>query len=168
MTASSNYKEHVVKVDITEGLNIIFGMSHFIKTVEDLYEALITSSPSLKFGIAFCEASQKRLVRTDGNDVDLTEMAAKAAFDVGCGHTFFIYMAEGFPINVLGRVKAVDEVCRIFCATANPMQVIVAATDLGRGVLGVVDGQAPLGIETEEDKIERVEFLRKIGYKRGV
>jgi len=168
MTASSNYKEHVVKVDIPEGLNIIFGMSHFIKTVEDLYEALITSSPSLKFGIAFCEASQKRLVRTDGNDVDLTEMAAKAAFDVGCGHTFFIYMAEGFPINVLGRVKAVDEVCRIFCATANPMQVIVAATDLGRGVLGVVDGQAPLGIETEEDKIERVEFLRKIGYKRGV
>ncbi|MCP4685644.1 MAG: adenosine monophosphate-protein transferase [bacterium] len=166
--ASSNYREHVVKVDIPEGLNVIFGMSHFIKTVEDLYEALITSSPSLKFGIAFCEASQQRLVRTDGNDADLTELAAKAAFDVGCGHTFFIYMAEGFPINVLGRVKAVDEVCRIFCATANPVQVIVAATDLGRGVLGVVDGQAPLGVETDEDKVARVEFLRKIGYKRGV
>ncbi len=168
MTASSSYKEHVVKVDIPEGLNVIFGMSHFIKTVEDLYEALITSSPGLKFGIAFCEASQQRLVRTDGNDIDLTEMAAKAAFDVGCGHTFFVYMAEGFPINVLGRIKAVDEVCRIFCATANPVQVIVAATDLGRGVLGVIDGHAPLGIETDEDKAERVAFLRKIGYKRGV
>jgi len=167
MTASSNYKEHLVKVDIPEGLNVIFGMSHFIKTVEDLYEALITSSPSLKFGIAFCEASQQRLVRTDGNDIDLIEMAAKAAFDVGCGHTFFIYMAEGFPINVLGRIKAVDEVCRIFCATANPVQVIVAASDLGRGVLGVIDGQVPLGIETDEDKAVRVEFLRKIGYKRG-
>lgn len=166
MTTSSGYKEHVVKVDIPEGLNIIFGMSHFIKTVEDLYEALVTSSPSLKFGIAFCEASQQRLVRTDGNDIDLIEMAAKAAFDVGCGHTFFIYMSEGFPINVLGRVKAVDEVCRIFCATANPVQVIVAATDLGRGVLGVIDGNAPQGIETDEDKKVRREFLRKIGYKR--
>jgi len=166
MTASSNYKEQVVKVDIPEGLNVIFGMSHFIKTVEDLYEALVTSSPTLKFGIAFCEASQQRLVRTDGNDVDLMEMAAKAAFDVGCGHTFFIYMAEGFPINVLGRVKAVQEVCRIFCATANPLQVVVATTDLGRGVLGVIDGQTPLGIETDEDKAVRKEFLRKIGYKR--
>lgn len=166
MTASSNYKEHVVKVDIPEGLNVIFGMSHFIKTVEDLYEALVTSSPGLKFGIAFCEASQQRLVRTDGNDAELIEMAAKAAFDVGCGHTFFIYMAEGFPINVLGRVKAVEEVCRVFCATANPLQVIVAATDLGRGVLGVIDGQTPLGIENDEDKEIRRDFLRKIGYKR--
>jgi adenosine/AMP kinase len=166
MATSSAYKEHVVKVDIPEGLNIIFGMSHFIKTVEDLYEALVTSSPGLKFGIAFCEASQQRLVRTDGNDIDLVEMAAKAAFDVGCGHTFFIYMSEGFPINVLGRIKAVDEVCRIFCATANPLQVIVAATDLGRGVLGVVDGSTPQGIETDEDKKVRIDFLRKIGYKR--
>ena len=166
MKTSSGYKEHVVKVDIPEGHNIIFGMSHFIKTVEDLYEALVTSSPSLKFGIAFCEASQQRLVRTDGNDIDLVDLAAKAAFDVGCGHTFFIYMSEGFPINVLGRVKAVDEVCRIFCATANPVQVIVAATDLGRGVLGVIDGNAPQGIETDEDKKVRIDFLRKIGYKR--
>ncbi len=167
MTTDRNYKEHVVKVEFPEDLNVVFGMSHFIKTVEDLYETLISASPTLKFGIAFCEASQKRLVRSDGNDRGLIEMAEKAAFDVGCGHSFFVFLRDGFPINVLGRIKAVDEVCRIFCATANPLQVIVAATDQGRGVLGVIDGQAPLGIETDDDKKERVEFLRKIGYKRG-
>jgi uncharacterized protein len=160
------YKQHIVRVEIPEGLNIVIGMSHFIKTVEDLYETLVTSSMSLKFGIAFCEASQKRLVRSDGNDPELVEMAEKAAFDIGCGHSFIIYMRDGFPINVLGRIKAVDEVCRIFCATANPVQVLVAETDLGRGVLGVVDGQTPLGIESDDEKAERVKFLRTIGYKR--
>jgi len=162
----SPYKQHVVKIDVSEGLNIIFGMSHFIKTVEDVYEALVTASPSLKFGIAFCEASQKRLVRTDGNDPEMIALAEKAAFDVGCGHTFFVYLRDGYPINVLGRIKAVEEVCHVFCATANPLQVLVAQTDLGRGVLGVIDGQSPLGIEDEEDRVERTKFLRKIGYKR--
>jgi len=163
---NSNYRTHVIKIDIPGDLNVVFGMSHFIKTVEDLYETLAEASPGLKFGIAFCEASQKRLIRTDGNSDELIERATKAAFDVGCGHTFFVFLKDGFPVNVLGRIKNVSEVCRIFCATANPLEVLVAETDLGRGVLGVVDGQAPLGVETEEDKNERREFLRAIGYKR--
>jgi len=167
MGTDRHFKEQIIKVDIPEGMNVIFGMAHFIKTVEDVYEALITSSTALKFGIAFCEASQKRLIRTDGNDEELMERAAQAAYDVGCGHTFFVFLTGGFPINVLGRIKSVDEVCRIFCATANPLQVIVAETDMGRGVLGVIDGQSPLGVESEEDKEERLNFLRKIGYKRG-
>lgn len=162
----TNFRRKIVKVNIPVDCNVIFGHSHFIKTVEDLYEAMVTSSPSLKFGIAFCEASQKRLIRTDGNDEELIKLASAAAFDVACGHSFFIFMKDGFPINVLRRVKEVDEVCRIFCATANPLEVIVGETHQGRGVLGVVDGEAPLGIETEEDKKERSEFLRKIGYKR--
>jgi adenosine/AMP kinase len=166
MASENRFKTHIVTVGIPEGMNVIFGQTHFIKTVEDLYEALVSSSPGLKFGIAFCEASQKRLVRTDGNAPDLIELAQKAAFDVGCGHTFFIYLKDGFPVNVLSRVKSVEEVCHVYCATANPLQVIVAATDLGRGVLAVVDGESPAGIETEEDKIERIEFLRNIGYKR--
>lgn len=161
-----DFKTKIVAVDIPADVNVIFGMSHFIKTVEDLYETLVSSSMSLKFGIAFCEASMKRLIRTDGNDPDLILMAGKAAFDVACGHSFFIYMRDGFPINVLDRVKAVPEVCRIFCATANPLQVIVAETKQGRGVLGVIDGESPLGIETDEDRTERVAFLKKIGYKR--
>ncbi|MEA3297811.1 MAG: adenosine-specific kinase [candidate division Zixibacteria bacterium] len=161
-----NPKIKVVKVDIPSDANIIFGQSHFIKTVEDLYEALTLSSPNLKFGIAFCEASQKRLIRSDGNNQDLIDLATGAAFDVACGHSFFIYIREGYPINVLNQVKNVGEVCRIFCATANPLQVIVAETDLGRGVLGVIDGEIPMGIETDEDKQERVRFLRTIGYKR--
>jgi len=167
MGTERGFREHIVKVDIPSGLNVVFGMSHFIKTTEDLYETLVTSSPSLKFGLAFCEASAKRLVRTDGNDPELIELAEKAAFDIGCGHTFIVYMGDGFPINCLGRIKNLDEVCRIFCATANPLQVIVAETDQGRGVLGVIDGQTPLGIEEEDDKQERLAFLRKIGYKRG-
>jgi adenosine/AMP kinase len=167
MATDKLYREHIVKLDIPEGLNVVFGMSHFIKSVEDLYEALVTSSLSIKFGVAFCEASQKRLVRFDGNDDEMIERAVKAASEVGCGHSFFVFMRDSFPINVLGRIKAVDEVCRIFCATANPLQVLVAETELGRGVLGVIDGQTPLGVEGEEDKKERLEFLRKIGYKRG-
>lgn len=162
----ANFRTFVVDVNIPEGLNVIFGMSHFIKTVEDLYEALVSSSPSLKFGIAFCEASQQRLIRTDGNDAEMVELAQKAAFDVGCGHSFFVYLKDGFPINVTNRVKNVQEVVRIFCATANPLQVLVAETGQGRGVLGVIDGQTPLGVEGEAEKKERVEFLRKIGYKR--
>jgi hypothetical protein len=167
MATERGFREHVVRVDIPAGLNVIFGQSHFIKTTEDLYEALVSSSTSLKFGIAFCEASGKRLVRSDGNNQELIEMAEKSAFDVGCGHTFFVYLGDGFPVNVLGRIRNLDEVCTIFCATANPLQVLVAETDLGRGVLGVIDGQIPLGIEDDDDKRERIEFLRKIGYKRG-
>jgi adenosine/AMP kinase len=166
MTDGSSFKTKVVAVDIPTDANVIFGMSHFIKTVEDLYEVLITSSSSLKFGIAFCEASQKRLVRIDGNDSELVDLASQAAFDVGCGHTFFVYMRDGFPINVLNQVKSVSEVCRIFCATANPLEVIVAETTQGRGVLGVIDGETPLGVETDDDKADRVKFLRTIGYKR--
>lgn len=163
---TDGYTTHLVPIDIPEGLNIIFGQSHFIKTVEDLYEALVTSSLSIRFGLAFCEASQKRLVRTDGNDDELITMAQEAALKVGCGHTFFVYLRDSFPINVTARVKSVEEVVRIFCATANPVQVIVAESDLGRGVLGVIDGETPAGVETDSDKAERREFLRKIGYKR--
>jgi uncharacterized protein len=156
-----------VRVAIPDGTNVIFGQSHFIKTVEDLYEALISASTSLKFGIAFCEASGKRLIRSDGNNPELIRQAEKSAQEVGCGHTFFICMKDGFPVNILNRVKEIQEVCSIFCATANPMQVIVAESDLGRGVMGVIDGETPLGIETDADKKERIDFLRKIGYKRG-
>jgi adenosine/AMP kinase len=162
----SSYKTQVVKVAMPADVNIIFGQSHFIKTVEDMYEAMVTSSPSLKFGIAFCEASQQRLIRSDGNDADLTKAAEKAAFDVGCGHSFFIFMREGFPINVLNRIKDVPEVVGIFCATANPVEVVVATTGLGRGVVAVIDGEAPLGIENDDDRTERKKFLRTIGYKR--
>lgn len=164
--ATDSFTTRLVPIDIPEGLNIVFGQSHFIKTVEDLYEALVTSSLAIKFGLAFCEASQKRLVRTDGNDDELITMAQEAALKVGCGHTFFIYLRDSFPINVTGRIKDVEEVVRIFCATANPVQVIVAESDLGRGVLGVIDGETPAGVETDADKAERRDFLRKIGYKR--
>jgi len=156
----------LVRVDMPDEVNVIFGMSHFIKTVEDLYEVMVQSSPALKFGIAFCEASGKRLIRTDGNDSDMIEAAAKAAFDVGCGHSFFIFMKGGYPINCLNAVKNVPEVCRIFCATANALEVIVAETRQGRGVMGVIDGETPNGIESDEDKTERLEFLKTIGYKR--
>lgn len=165
--SDTDYKTKLVKVDIPEGTNVVFGMSHFIKTVEDLYETLIESGTAIKFGIAFCEASQKRLIRHDGNDPEMVELASSAAFDVACGHTFFIYMKGAFPISVLNRIKNVSEVCRIFCATANPLEVIVAESGLGRGVLGVIDGQTPLGIEEEADQEERAGFLRQIKYKRG-
>lgn len=162
----SSFKSKIIKVDIPEGCNIIFGQSHFIKTVDDIYQTLAASSMSLKFGIAFCEASMKRLIRTDGNDDNLIKLAAKAAFDIACGHTFFVYLKDGFPINVLNRIKAVDEVVRIFCATANPLEVIIAETMQGRGVLGVVDGEPPLGVENDDDKNERNELLKKFNYKR--
>ena len=159
-------KIDVIKVDIPEGTNVIIGQSHFIKTVEDLYEALASSSPYIKFGIAFCEASGKRLVRWDGNDDELIKFAQQTALKIGAGHTFVIYIKNGYPINVLNRIKNVEEVVRIFAATANPLQVLIAETDQGRGIIGVVDGFTPLGIETETDIKERKELLRKFGYKR--
>ncbi|BFI73927.1 adenosine-specific kinase [Sulfurisphaera ohwakuensis] len=159
-------KIDVIRVEIPEGTNVIIGQSHFIKTVEDLYETLASSSPHLKFGIAFCEASGKRLIRWDGNDEELIKLAQQTALKIGAGHTFVIYIKNGFPINVLNRIKNVEEVVRIFAATANPLQVLIAETDQGRGVIGVVDGYTPLGIETEADIKERKELLRKFGYKR--
>lgn len=154
-----------VRLEFPENVNIIFGQSHFIKTVEDLYEVLVTNCPGIKFGIAFCEASGKRLIRFEGNDPELVEVACKNAEKVAAGHTFIIVIRDAYPINVLNAVKECPEVCRIFCATANPVEVLIAATDQGRGVLGVVDGFPPLGREGEKEKAERKEFLRKIGYK---
>lgn len=163
---SQEIRTLIVPITVQAETNVIIGQSHFIKTVEDLYEVMVTTSPWLQFGIAFCEASGKRLIRTDGNHADLKAAATEAAQAVGCGHTFFIFMRGGFPINVLGRVKEVQEVCRVYCATANKLQVIVAETAQGRGVLGVIDGESPLGVETDADRTERRELLRKIGYKR--
>ncbi|MEW5923616.1 MAG: adenosine-specific kinase [Candidatus Zixiibacteriota bacterium] len=159
-------KTKVIDIKMAPDLNMIFGMTHFIKSVEDLYEAMVTSSTSVEFGIAFCEASQECLIRSDGNSEDLIELAEKTAFDIACGHTFIIFMRNAFPINFLPRIKSVPEVCRIFCATANPVQIIVAETELGRGVMGVIDGHMPAGIETAEHKKARHKFLRDIGYKR--
>ena len=155
----------VVKVEKPEDVNIIIGQAHFIKTVEDLYEVLISASPNIKFGFAFCESSGKTLVRAEANSEELKKISIENALNIGAGHTFFIALREAFPINVLNAVKMVPEVCRIFCATANPVEVIVAETSQGRGILGVVDGFSPKGIEAEEDVRWRKDFLRKIGYK---
>ena len=155
-----------IRLSVPESCNIILGQSHFIKTVEDLYELMITGCPHCKFGIAFCEASQSCLVRVEGNDEDLKKTATENAISLGTGHAFVILLKDAFPINVLNAVKSCPEVCHIFCATANPLEVIVAETDQGRGVLGVIDGFSPKGVETEGDIITRNEFLRKIGYKR--
>ena len=155
----------VVKVQKPEDLNIIIGHSHFIKTAEDLYEVLISSVPTIKFGLAFCESSAKRLIRVEGNDEELKKIASNNALAIGCGHMFFIALGNTYPINVLNQIKNVQEVCRIFCATANPVEVIVAKTAQGRAFLGVVDGLTPLGVEKEEDIKERKELLRKFGYK---
>lgn len=154
-----------VRLEFPEDTNIILGQSHFIKTVEDLYELLVTNCPGIKFGIAFCEASGKRLIRFEGNDPELVEVACKNAEKVAAGHTFIVVIRNAYPINVLNAVKECPEVCRVFCATANPVEVIVAETDQGRGVLGVVDGFPPLAREGKEEKAERKNFLRKIGYK---
>jgi hypothetical protein len=155
----------LVKVEKPEGLNIIVGQAHFIKTVEDLYEVLVGSVPQIKFGIAFCEASGKCLVRIEGNDEELKKIAIENALKIGCGHTFIILLKDAYPINVLNQIKNIPEVCRIFCATANPLYVIVAASSEGRGILGVIDGFSPKGVEQEEDIRWRKDFLRKIGYK---
>ncbi len=155
-----------IRLCVPENCNIIVGQSHFIKTVEDLYEANATSCPHSKFGIAFCEASGPCLIRVDGNDEELRKIAAENAMSMGAGHTFVILIKDAYPINVLNAVKACSEVCHVFCATANPLEVIVAETDQGRSVLGVVDGYSPKGVETEGDVRTRRELLRKIGYKR--
>jgi len=155
----------LVKIENPDHLNLILGHSHFIKTVEDIHEALVNSVPQIKFGLAFCEASEKRLVRWSGNDDELIKLAQKNALNLGAGHTFILFMKNAFPINLLKEVKNVPEVCRIFCATANPLEVIIAESDQGRGILGVIDGLETVGIEQEEDIAERKTLLRKFGYK---
>ncbi|MDP9055475.1 MAG: adenosine-specific kinase [Acidobacteriota bacterium] len=157
---------HAVKLRIPENANIVLGQSHFIKTVEDVYEAMVNSAPQIKFGIAFNEASGPCLTRADGNDAELQSAAVEIAASVGAGHFFAVVMRDGFPINTLKAIQAASEVCNIFCATANPVEVIVAQTEQGRGVLGVIDGFAPRGVETGEHAAQRREFLRNIGYKR--
>ena len=156
---------HAVKLDIPDGCSLILGQTHFIKTAEDLYEIIATTVPQAKFGIAFSEASGPCLLRTEGNDSQLIDVCIKNLQAVGAGHVFCILLKNAFPINILNPVKNCPEVCRIFCATANPLEVIVAASPQGRGVLGVIDGFSPRAVETPEDKAERKEFLRKIGYK---
>ena len=155
-----------VKLDFPEGCNVILGQSHFIKTVEDLYEIMAEGAPGVKFGIAFCEASGHRLIRSDGNDEEMLEVARKNAEAIGAGHTFIIVMKDAYPINFLNAVKMCSEVCTIYCATANPLEVIIAETEQGRGILGVIDGQTPLGKEDEEGVRWRKDLLRKLGYKR--
>jgi adenosine/AMP kinase len=157
----------VVKIEVPKDCNVILGMAHFIKTVEDLYEALVNSVPNIKFGIGFCESSGPCLVRHEGNDEELRRLAAEKAFELACGHSFVIFIRNAYPINVLGKIKEVPEVCTIYAATANPLQVIVAETEQGRGIVGVIDGLKSKGIEKEEDIRARKEFLRKIGYKLG-
>jgi len=156
-----------VKIDNPDELNLILGQSHFIKTVEDLQEALITAVPGIEFGLAFCEASGPALVRAAGTSVELTDLAKANAMALSTGHVFIIFLGNAFPINVLNAVKNVSEVCRIYCATANPVEVVVAETEQGRGVLGVIDGAKTKGIETEADAEQRRAFLRQIGYKVG-
>ena len=154
-----------IEIKTPDNCNVILGMAHFIKTVEDLYEALVNSVPNIKFGLGFCEASGPCLVRHEGNDLELRNLAAEKAYELGCGHTFIIFLKNAFPINVIDKIKSAPEVCRIFAATANPLEVILIETDLGRGIIGVVDGFKSKGIEKEEDIKTRKEFLRNIGYK---
>ena len=158
----------ILTVPITkpDDVNVVVGQAHFIKTAEDLYETVVSSSPAMKFGLAFCEASGACKVRLEGNDEDLKELAAQAALDIGAGHVFVIMIRNGFPINILNQVKNVVEVCGIFAATANPLEVVVADSGTGRGVLGVIDGLKPKGIENDTDIAWRKDFLRKIGYKK--
>jgi len=156
----------IVKIEKPETINFILGQTHFIKTVEDVHEALVNAVPGIKFGLAFCEASGKRLVRWSGTDPAMIELAKKNALAIGAGHTFLVFLSEGFyPVNVLNALKNVPEVCHIFCATANPTEVIVAESEQGRGVLGIIDGASPLGVEDEAGIAWRKEFLRTIGYK---
>lgn len=161
---------NIIKVSIEKpvDVNFILGQSHFIKTVEDIHEALITTVPGIKFGLAFCEASGKCLVRSSGTDEEMIKLAQENAMSIGAGHSFIMFLGQGYyPINVLNMVKSVPEVCRIFCATSNPTEVIIAESEQGRGILGVIDGFPPQGIEAEEDVVWRKGFLRMIGYKLG-
>jgi|SRR3989304_2329145 len=155
----------LVKIEKPEATNFILGQSHFIKTVEDIYEAVVSTVPQMKFGLGFCESSGPALVRWAGNDPALSDLAKKNAMNLACGHCFILFMESGFPVNILNVIKNVPEVCQIYCATANPVEVVMAETDQGRGILGVIDGVKTKGIETEEDIKVRKEFLRKIGYK---
>jgi adenosine/AMP kinase len=155
----------IVKIEVPEDCNVVLGMSHFIKTIEDLYEALVNAVPNIKFGLGFCESSGPCLVRHEGTDPELRQLAARKALEIGCGHSFIIFLKNAYPINVLDKVKKVPEVCTVYAATANPLEVIVAETEQGRGIIGVVDGSRSKGIESEEDIKTRKEFLRKIGYK---
>lgn len=155
----------VVPIEKPDDLNVILGQAHFVKTVEDLHETLAGSSPYLRFGLAFCEASGKCLVRHSGNDAELVDLAVRNALALGAGHCFVVFVREGYPVNVLNQLKQVPEVCSIYCATANAVQVVLAETDLGRGVLGVIDGSSPVGVETDVDVVERKALLRSIGYK---
>jgi adenosine/AMP kinase len=158
----------IVKIEKPESVNFILGQSHFIKTVEDVHEALVNAVPGIKFGLAFCEASGKCLIRWSGTDEAMIDLAKMNAMAIGAGHSFLIFLADGFyPINVLNAVKNIAEVCHIFCATANPTEVLLAETEQGRGILGVVDGSKPKGIEEEADIVWRKGFLRRIGYKIG-
>lgn len=154
------------KIILPANANVICGQTHFIKSASDLYETLAESSPQIKFGLAFCEASGKLLVRSEGNDVELQKAAEEHALRIASGHFFIIFIRNAFPVNVLNRIKNVSEVCNIFCATANPAELVIAKTSAGRGVLGVIDGETPLGIEKESDKVERRELLKKFGYKK--
>jgi adenosine/AMP kinase len=155
-----------VKIENPNDLNLILGHSHFIKTVEDIHEAMVNTVPMAKFGVAFCEASDKCLVRYSGTDDELVELARKNAFNLSAGHSFIVFMKDMFPVNVLNAIRRVPEVCRIFCATANPVEVIIAETEQGRGILGVIDGFASKAIEAEDDIQWRKDFLRQIGYKQ--
>jgi adenosine/AMP kinase len=154
-----------IKIEKPEDVNMILGQSHFIKTVEDVHEVMVTSVPGAKFGLAFCESSGACLVRASGTDEELVELAKKNALSLSAGHSFIVFMRDAYPINFLNAIKNVPEVCRIFCATANPVEVVIAETEQGRGILGVIDGLPPKGIEGEEDIAWRKDFLRMIGYK---
>ena len=156
----------IVKIENPGNMNMILGQSHFIKTVEDIYEVMATTVPMAKFGLAFCEASDVCLVRHTGTDNELVELAKKNAYSLSAGHCFIVFMKDMFPVNVLNAIKNVPEVCRIFCATANPVEVVIAETEQGRGILGVIDGFSSKGIETEEDIAARKNLLRQIGYKQ--
>jgi len=162
---SGEFKTEVIEVKVPEGCNVIFGITHFIKSVEDIYEAIVNTVPGAKFGVAFAEASGPCLIRHEGTDEELRKLAAETLLKIGCGHTFLIFVKDMYPINVMQRLKNVPEVCTILAATANPLQIIVAETGQGRGILGVVDGFKSKGIEDEEHIRERRSFLRKIGYK---
>lgn len=155
----------VVRIEKPEPTNFILGQSHFIKTVEDIHEAVVQTVPGMKFGLGFCESSGPALVRYTGNDRTLIELAKQNALNLGCGHCFILFMENGFPINILNTIKSIPEVCHVYCATANPVEVIIAETDQGRGILGVIDGLKSKGIESDADIKFRKDFLRKIGYK---
>jgi hypothetical protein len=158
--------QHLVPIKKPEDVNFILGQTHFIKTVEDLYEILVSAVPGIKFGLAFCEASGACLIRSEGTDEEMIKLAEDNAKNIGAGHSFIIFLKTAYPINVLNQIKNCPEVCRIFCATANPCLVIIAESEQGRGILGVIDGSSPKGVEDEEGKKWRKELLRKIGYKR--